>query len=141
MSTMENTSLVRRVVEEVWNLGNLEAADALFSPAYVNHGGLILDVVHGPEAIKMSVVMYRRAFPDFWVTLDDLQAEGDTVLVRWTAYTNTRSQRRDDALNVVPRSLPGATSCRFADGAIAETWIWWDRAGVLRRLGLRTAQG
>ena len=50
-------------VEAIWNRGALEAADALFAPDYVNHGGLIPDLVRGPEAIKVGVALYRTAFP------------------------------------------------------------------------------
>ena len=38
MSTEENKALVRRHLEEVWNQGNMAAADELFSSEYVNHG-------------------------------------------------------------------------------------------------------
>jgi len=40
-------------------------ADEVFSPDYTNHGGLIPDLVRGPEAIKISVALYRIAFPTF----------------------------------------------------------------------------
>ena len=132
-------TMVRRVVEEIWNQDNLQKADALFSPGYVNHGGLILDVVHGPEAIKMSVVICRSAFPDLWVAIDDLQANGDQVLVRWTAHTSAPFHRRSEAPDLAPKSMAGTIVCRFAEGAIAETWVQWDRPGMLRRLGLAPA--
>ena len=140
MSKQDNTTIVRRVVEEIWNRDNLETADALFSPGYVNHSGLIPDLVHGPEAIKMSVAMYRAAFPDFWVAIDDLLADEDTVLLRWTAHTNMPGQRRGDAPNP-PQSMAGTTMCKFAEGTIMETWVQWDQEGVLRHLGLSPAQG
>ena len=63
MATEHNVALVRHAVEAIWNRGELEAADAVFAPDYVNHGGLITDLVRGPEAIKVSVALYRRAFP------------------------------------------------------------------------------
>jgi len=43
-----NAELVRRAVEEIWNQGDLTLADVLFAPSYVNHGGLIPDLVCGP---------------------------------------------------------------------------------------------
>lgn len=65
MQSMDNEALVRRGIDAIWNRGELVVADELFGPDYVNHDGLIPDLVHGPEAIKISVALYRVAFPDF----------------------------------------------------------------------------
>ncbi len=46
MTAEHNMGLVRRVVEDVWNRGDLALADVLFAPTYVNHGSLIPDLVH-----------------------------------------------------------------------------------------------
>ena len=85
MRAEQQVALVRRAVEAIWNRGELDVADVLFATDYVNHDGLITDLVHGPEAIKVSVALYRTAFPDLQLTVDDLTAEGDTVLLHWTA--------------------------------------------------------
>jgi len=53
----DRTDLVRQAVEAIWNRGELDAADALFAPDYVNHGGLIPDLVRGPEAVKLSAAL------------------------------------------------------------------------------------
>src|SRR6478736_253894 len=90
MSTKHNVAMVHRAVEEVWNQRDLDVADALFSHDYVNHGGLIPDLVQGPEMIKMSVALFRTPFPDFWITAEDVSAEGETVLLRWTAHNGSR---------------------------------------------------
>ena len=103
-----NRDLVRRAVEEIWNQGHLALADVLFAPTYVNHGGLIPDLLHGPEAIKSGVALYRAAFPDFYLTVE---------------------------------ALRGTTRSRCAAQQIAESWTTWDRAGVLRALGLVAGEG
>ena len=54
---------MRQVIEEIWNDGDLELADQVFALDYINHGGLIPDLVRGPEAIKVSVALYWLAFP------------------------------------------------------------------------------
>jgi len=72
MAEQRHAALVRRAVEEIWNRGDLALADALFAPSYVNHGGLIPDLVHGPEAIKISVALYRTAFPDLHISVASL---------------------------------------------------------------------
>ncbi|MDI3341719.1 MAG: ester cyclase [Sphaerobacter sp.] len=80
-----NAAVVRRAVQEIWNDGNVEVADALFTLEYVNHHGLITDLVRGPEAIKVSVILHRTAFPSLHVTVEGLVADATVVAFRWTA--------------------------------------------------------
>jgi hypothetical protein len=49
-SPPENLVVVRQAIEEIWNQGNLDVADLLFSAAYVKAGGLVPGFVRGPEA-------------------------------------------------------------------------------------------
>jgi predicted SnoaL-like aldol condensation-catalyzing enzyme len=90
-SAERNAAAVLRVVEEVWNRGEIELADELFTPEYVNHNGLVPDLVSGPEAIKVSVALYRAAFPGLHVTVEGLVADGKTV-----AFRHRRQPDRDD---------------------------------------------
>src|SRR5438309_5384247 len=86
---LQNAALVHRVIEEIWNVGNVDLADELFAPGYVNHGGIIPDLVRGPEGIKFSVALYRAAFPGLHVAVDDLRVDNDRVTLRWTAGSLT----------------------------------------------------
>lgn len=119
-------ALVRRAVEEIWNRGEFAVADTLFARDYVNHAGLISDLVRGPEAIKISVALYRTAFPDLRISIDTLTANEDAVLLRWTAHS-VKAQG----------TLTGMLVSRVAGGKIAESWMQWDQAGMLQRLRLR----
>jgi hypothetical protein len=126
MSASANETLVLKAIEAIWNRGDLDAADALFAPAYLNHYGLITDLVLGPEAIKISAAIYRLAFPGLHVSVEEISTVEDTVVLRWTASTTTTA----------PEVLTGITRSRIAAGKIIETWTEWDRVGVLRKLGI-----
>jgi predicted SnoaL-like aldol condensation-catalyzing enzyme len=132
--TEQNTRLVRRVIEEIWNRGDLALADALFAPSYVNHGGLIPDLVYGPEAIKSGVTLYRTAFPTFHITVETLVAEGEMVELHWSARRTPCAASAGDARDGPEGTLRGTTRSRLAGGQIAESWTTWDRAAVLRGL-------
>ena len=130
--TDRKMEVVRQVVEHVWNHGDLDLADTLFDSDYTNHGGIISDLTHGPEVVKVSVALLRTAFPALHVAIDRLTAEGDTVELRWVA-TSTAGQ--------VPVTgkrgrLAGTTLCHVVNGKILENWTDWDHAGVLQRLGI-----
>ena len=116
--------LVRLVIDEVWNCGELAVADDLFTSDYVNHGGLIPDLVRGPEAIKLSVALYRRAFPDFQLVVDEVTAEESAIVLRWVAH---RGYALMNGAGLRKGGLRGITRCRLLNGKIAETWTVWDR--------------
>lgn len=128
MTDVDTTALVRRAVEEIWNRGELNLAGTLFSADYINHDGLIPDLVRGPEAIKLGVTFYRTAFPDLHITIDALTAQHDAVVLHWTARSSSGQG-----------TLAGTLVCRVANAQIAESWMQWDRAGVLERVGLGSA--
>jgi hypothetical protein len=134
----QNTVLVRRAVEEIWNRGQLDLADVLFAAGYVNHAGLIPDFVRGPEAIKVSVALYRTAFPDFYITMDELTAKRDAVVLRWTARSS--APLAGSASSPTQGTLKGIIVSRCAGGQIVESWTHWDQAGVLERLGIHREQ-
>jgi hypothetical protein len=136
MSASAHEALVRRAIEVIWNRGDLDAADELFAAGYVNHYGLIADLVLGPEAIKVSAALYRVAFPGLHVSVEEISTIEDTVVLRWTARTAPGGMGRTDASQA--KSLSGVTRSRFAGGKIVESWTEWDRIGVLRELGVPT---
>lgn len=126
MSASTNEAIVRHAVDAIWSHGDLAVADEVFDAHYVNHNGLIPDLVIGPEAIKMSAALYRAAFPGLTVTIDELTADEHTVALRWTA----RSAASPDALS--PHGAPadealstGTTHCALAEGKVQESWTEW----------------
>jgi hypothetical protein len=114
--------LVRSVIDELWNRGDLGLADDVFSSDYVNHGGLIPDALRGPEAIKFSVSLYRSAFPELLISVDDVTSQSGGVLIRWVAH------QQPSEVGVMPpgRALRGITRCRLRGGKVAESWTAWD---------------
>jgi hypothetical protein len=133
-----NEALVRRAIEEIWNCGELDVADELFAADYVNHYGLIVGLVLGPEAIKISAALYRVAFPGLYVTVEEVSSpEDDTVVLRWRA-SSSRGTFNTEASSSAPRSIRGTIRSRISDGKIVESWTEWDRLGVLGEPGLPT---
>lgn len=125
-----NRDLVHIAVEEIWNRGDLDTADALFTDDYMNHGGLIPDMIRGPEAIKLSVALYRSAFPTFLIVVDELTDDADAIVLRWVAHRGPPLMDRPASRL---GSLKGITRCRLHRGKIAETWTAWDSRAALAR--------
>jgi predicted SnoaL-like aldol condensation-catalyzing enzyme len=61
----ENKTLVRRFYEEVWNKGNLDAADAIFADDYVRHDLRPGDAPQAPRDRSSSRGCSAPPFPMF----------------------------------------------------------------------------
>jgi hypothetical protein len=136
MPVSANEALVRRAIEAIWNRGDLDVADEVFAAEYVNHDGLIVDLVRDPEAIKISAAFHRLAFPNLCVVVEQLSADEDTVVVGWTARPESVGWRDVGDGGSIQHSVKGITRSRFIDGKIVESWTEWDQIGVLRDLGI-----
>lgn len=132
MTAEPDDARVRRALEAIWNRGRLDLADGLFAPDYVNHGGLIPDLVRGPEAIKFSVALYRAAFPGLRISVETLLARGDTVALRWAAHRRVSDSDEAGADTGTENSLMGMTFGRLAGGLIVESWTCWEHQTASR---------
>ncbi|HEV8711598.1 MAG TPA: ester cyclase [Candidatus Binatia bacterium] len=135
----DNKAIVRRYFEEVVNDGNLAVADELISTSYVSHYPMGYDFGGDPEDVKQIVSIVRTAFPDVHFTLEDVLAEGNKVVARWTF----RGTHEHDFMGVPPAgkraTVMGIAIYRVADEKIAEAWVAWDTGGLLRQLGAAPA--
>jgi predicted ester cyclase len=95
MSTEQNKAIVRRYFTEVLTAGNLELIDTLIAPDYVSHYPAGYELGGGPEDVRQIVSSVRRAFPDVHFTVDDLIAEGEKVVCRWTFQGVQEEEKRD----------------------------------------------
>jgi hypothetical protein len=123
MSASANEAVVRLAIDAIWNQGDLDIADQLFSPEYVNLDSQIGDLILGPESVKLSAALYRLAFPNLHVTVNSLTANVDTVVVHWTA---SRGPPGPDGVLAADRELlTGTTLSRLDGGRIVETRTNW----------------
>jgi len=131
-----NKAIVRRLIEEVWNKGNLSLVDELFAPNYEHHDSSTPDFGRGPESEKKRVTLYRTAFPDLRLTVEDIIAEGEAVMSRWSC----RGTHKGDLSGIAPTGRPfnisGMTVARLANGKIAESYVNWDALGLMQQLGV-----
>ena len=85
MSEEINKTIVRRVWEEVWQEGNLATIDELIDPNYILHAyPEDLEYGSGAEGFKKLVSTNRANLPDGQLTIEDLIAEEDKVVTRYT---------------------------------------------------------
>jgi len=132
----QNKAVVRRTFEELWNKGNLQLANELFSPNYAHHDPSTPDVGRGPESEKKRATLYRNAFPDLRLTVEDLIAGGETVVARWSCH-GTHKGELDGILPTGKQfTITGVTITRFENGKMVEGWVNWDALGMMQQLGV-----
>ena len=85
MSTEENKALIVRFYEEVFNNRNLAALDVFYAPDHIDHT-LPPGLPVGPEGTKQAIATMLEGFPDLRITIEDMIAEGDKVVIRFTTH-------------------------------------------------------
>jgi steroid delta-isomerase-like uncharacterized protein len=134
MSTQENRAVVGRFLDQVISRGDLAAADELCASDLVWHGVGIGDLPD-LESFKRSVGPFFSAFPDLHVTTEDLIADGDRVVARYT----WRGTHRGDFFGIPATgrsvTVAGTSIYRISDGKIAEEWWLEDLLGLMRQIG------
>jgi predicted ester cyclase len=134
----------RRLLEESFNEGKLELADQLVSPEAVNHDPAEparIRALRGPEVFKRTVTMYRAAFPDVRILVDDVIAADDKVVLRWHSEGTHRQELEGLAPTGARVSLTGISIDLWKDGKVVESWTEWDNLGLARQLGAAPPEG
>ena len=124
MSEETNKTIVRRVWEEIWQEGNLATIEELIDPNHILHAyPEDLEYGTGTEGFKRLVSTSRANWADGQLTIEDLIAEDDKVVTRYT-------------LRMPTAMTTGIWIDRIQDNKIVESWVDWDRLGFFRQLGI-----
>jgi predicted ester cyclase len=114
MNSEDTKAFVRRHFEEFVNRQDLSAAERNFAAEYQEHG---TDVPPGPSGPKQYLAAAFQRFPDIHVTIEDIIAEGDRVVVRntWRATDQKAGQKIE---------FSGIVIWRISQGKLAERWAY-----------------
>ncbi len=136
MAEEENKALLRRAVEEVFSAqGNVEVADEISAPDYIGMNPTDPQDVRGPEGAKELANMYRSAFPDVRLIIEEQVAEGDKVVTRWIAYGTHQGEMMGIAPTGNQVRVEGITISHIQEGKIVQEWELFDTLGLMQQLG------
>lgn len=126
------------VFHQACNSGDLarisKAIDEVTAPDVVFHAP-VPNGLSGPEAMKQVWRVLLQAFPDIRVTIEDVIAEGDKLVVRNTVTGTHRGEYRGMPPTGRKVSYHEIFVLRFANGRVAEIWGVVDLFGQLKQLG------
>jgi steroid delta-isomerase-like uncharacterized protein len=134
MSAEENRALARRSWEIV-SQRNPDLIEEFYPPDFVWHEPD--QDIRGYEQAKQFVSTFLQAFPDINISVEDVIAEGDKVVSRYTI----RGTHQGETEQFGPptgrqMALEGITIHRFEGGKIVEEWERYDNLSALQQLGL-----
>ena len=129
-------NVVRRLIEQGFNDGDLDVCEALTAPGLVEHQNFGPSHAPGAEGVKAVIASLRSAYSDFRLQIEHLAVDGDLVWLHMTGSgTNdgpfmgnppTGRAMRIDVFDLI----------RVVDGRMVEHWGVPDRLGALLQLGL-----
>ena len=130
-----NKDIVRRY-REAHNSNQLNLLDEIVAADLIAHN-LLPNVPRGLEGGKMVHMGVIASCPDLQTTTEDLFAEGDKVVERWSmSMTHTGEPFLGAPASGRRAQVSGTSIYRIAQGKIVEHWANMDFLGVLQQLGL-----
>lgn len=130
-------ALVRRYIEDVLAGGRLDLVEEYVAADYADSTpGADADLA-GPALVRRSRERLRTRFRNVRYAVDQLVAEGDLVVARYSVRAVHQPRAEGDAPAAEPRDvvITGMTIFRVLDGKIRETWTINDQLEMFRQLG------
>jgi predicted ester cyclase len=137
-SAERSKEVFRRLIEEGFNKGNLEALDDCFPLRYVEHQFAMPST---REEFKRTIRSLRETLSPFSLTIEDMVADGDKVWARMTGRGTDSKGYRGRPPTGKSFAITVIDVCRFEDGKITEHWGVPDRFHQLAQLGLLPRPG
>ena len=134
----ENKELLRRWFDEVWNKGRAEAIEEMFDENGIAHG-LSDDPsnpIKGPRDYRPFYEVFRHAFPNIIIVIEDMVAEGDKVAARCSVRGKHEGDFRGRSATQSPVEITGMTIVRIDNGKIVEAWNNFDFMALHKQVGL-----
>ena len=131
MSESDNKALVRGYLEDVWKKHDLDALDRYLAADYVQHSK---HAAPGRDGVKVFFRALWAAFTEQSFSIDDVIAEGDKAVWRWTMRARHTGPFLGVPATGKPITATGISIVRITGGRFVEHWGEQDTAGLLEQL-------
>jgi steroid delta-isomerase-like uncharacterized protein len=138
--SVEQNKATARAIYDVITSGDLTRTDELIAADLVDHEE-VPGMPPGVEGFRWFVRTFREAFPDLRMDAEDMLAEGDKVVVRFTMRGTHRGEFMGIPASGKEIAVNGIDMMRFEGGKAAEHWGQADNLGMLQQLGAVPAPG
>jgi len=130
----QNKALAQRWNDEIWTKADMATVDELLAEDFTfNYPFPGIEPTR--EGYKQTVMYFHNVFSDMLLTIEDMIAEGDKVVVRWKGI----SIHTAEYMGIPPTdkrvSMTGISIIRIEEGKIVEEWTEMDSLGIIMQLG------
>lgn len=142
MATTElDTELIDRVWTEAFENGNLDVVDDAVTSDYAAHTPGSVEPIRGAEGFKEYLRMFREAFPDASVTVEDRIVGEDAVVDRYVIRGTHRGEFRGIPATGTEIEVTGTVIHYLADGKVRKDVSEFDSLDLMQQLGVVDAPG
>jgi predicted ester cyclase len=131
----QNKEIVRQTHAEVWSKGNMEIIDELYDPGYIAHWTSGPDT-QGLDELKEVIKEARTAFPDLTESIEQIVAEGDLVVTRFSSSGTFRGNIMGISPNDKKVTRQEIAIHRIANRKIVEQWTVADSLSLMQQFGM-----
>lgn len=129
----ENKRLVNRIYDEAISSGIYDVIDELVAPNYVSHG--LPMSINGPQEFRQSIEIFRSAFPDLYMLVEEQIADGDRVSNQGYITGTHRGEFLGVPASGQQIKVNVISIWRFQDSKVAESWVQIDLISLMRQIG------
>jgi predicted ester cyclase len=130
----KNVAVYRRLIDECFNKGDLDAVDEIAAPNFVEHEVQAEGI--GPDVLKEAITFLRTAMPDLHFEIEDMAVVGDRIWSRIEATGTHDGPIFGRPASGNPVRMGFMDVSRFENGMIVEHWGIPDNLAMLLQMGI-----
>lgn len=127
---------MRRIYDEVFNQGNVDVIDELLADDFMEHQELPPGIPQGKGAPRAYTTMFRSAFPDFHMAVEEMLQDGNKVITR----VRVSGTHKGEFMGIPPTDNKFDVSAidivEFRDGQAIGHWGVMEEARMMEQLGV-----
>jgi steroid delta-isomerase-like uncharacterized protein len=131
----KNMDIAREFIDKVFNNGDTAFAAQHTAANFVDHNP---SPGQGPgvEGFIKGVTEFRSAFPDLHMTVDDMMAKGDKVIIRSTMTGTNKGAMMGTPATNKPIKVEAIDIVTIVDGKQTEHWGQFDGMAMMTQMGM-----
>ena len=128
---------MQKLIEQAYNVGNLDVIDELIGPTYVRHQPP-MKKVEGVADYKTFIEEVRSAYSNFKMEIEEILAEGDKTVTRLILSGKHTGKTPTIQAPATGRevAMKGCTVSAWKDGKVVEEWVYNDYMGLTQQFGV-----
>ena len=126
-----NKELAKQFFEQIWNQGDESAIDRFIAE---DAAGNDPKFGVGRESFRLQWRKWREAFPDIHFAVEEIIAEGNTVVTRWHLTGTHKSEYLGQAATGNKIAVDGVSIDRIENGMVVSGFDAWDSSTLTNQL-------